>query len=98
MYSNVVCALDCISKSSKERKTLDFHAESGNERVFRSGNYDILIVDMIAIPSAVFYELENIYLVFFAYPIHNRMNTMLSQISLILLYFNLQSIFFSFHW
>lgn len=57
MYSNIFCALNCISKSSKERRTLDYHVESGNKRVFLSGNPEILIADVIAISSAVFYEL-----------------------------------------
>lgn len=62
MYSNVFCALDCISKSSKERKTLDFHAESGNKRVFQSVNQKILIVDMITLSFVVFYELGEMVL------------------------------------
>lgn len=62
MYSNVFCTLNCISKSPKKRKTLGFHAESGNKRVFKSENHEILIVDMIVIYSVVFYELGKILL------------------------------------
>lgn len=43
-------------------KTVDYHVESGNKRVFLSGNHQILIVDVIAISSAVFYELGGILL------------------------------------
>lgn len=62
MYSNIFSALNCISKSFKERKTGDYYVESGNKRVFLSGNHEILIVDVIAISSAVFYELGEILL------------------------------------
>lgn len=74
MYSNVFCALDCISESSKGRKTLDFHAESGNKRVFQSRNHEILIGDMIAISSVVFHVISFVYLI-------NSIDAILSHIS-----------------
>jgi len=62
MYSNAFCALDCISKSSRERKRLDFHAESGNKRVFLSGSHEILIIDTFALFFAGFSQLGEILL------------------------------------
>lgn len=54
MYSNVFCALNCISKSPKKKKTSGFHAEAGNKRVFKSGCHEILIGDIMLIYSVVF--------------------------------------------
>ena len=65
MYSNAFCALDCISKSFRERKRLDFHAESGNKRAFLSGNHEILIIDTFALSFAGFSQLSEIILTLF---------------------------------
>ena len=69
MYSNAFCGLDCISKSSRERKRLDFCAESGNKGAFLSGNHEILIIDTIALFLQCFINWVKLYLLHFIYPI-----------------------------
>ena len=71
MYSNAFYALDGISKSSRERKRLDFHAESGNKRAFLSGKHEIFIIDTITLSFVVFSQLGEIILTPF-YLSHSR--------------------------
>lgn len=67
----------------RKGKTSDFHAESGNKKLFQFWNQGVL-VDMIIISSVVFYELNEALHFFFAYIIQNSIHVTLLYISLTL--------------